>query len=308
MKVTIIRRGLALLCLCIAGAANAQGKIDVVASFSILADFAQEVGKDRVAVTSLVGPDGDAHAYEPTPRDVQRVAKARLVIVNGLGLEGWLNRLLEASGSKALVIEASAGVSPLAAQEHARGSEETEDHDHRNAVDPHAFQDVRNAILYVGNITQALCKAAVSECLFFQSNANRYVERLHALDHEVRAAIETIPPGRRRVISSHDAFGYFAHAYGVRFLAPEGVSTDSEASAEDVARLIEQIRTEKASALFVENISDRRLIEQIARETGLEVSGVLFSDALSKDGRAGTFIDMIRHNVRTLADAIRGGS
>jgi zinc/manganese transport system substrate-binding protein len=306
----MIRRGLfAFLCLCLAGPANAEDKLDVVASFSILADFAQEVGGDRVAVTSLVGPDGDAHAYEPTPRDVQKVARARLVIVNGLGLEGWLNRLLEASGSKALVVEASAGVSALPAQDHAHGSEETEDDDHHGAVDPHAFQDVRNAITYVGNITQTLCTAAESECAFYQSNAKRYIERLKALDGEVRAAIGKIPPERRRVISSHDAFGYFAHAYGVRFLAPEGVSTDSEASAAEVARLIDQIKAEKASALFVENISDKRLIEQIARETGLEVSGVLFSDALSaKNGPAGTYIDMMRHNVQTLAGAIREGS
>jgi zinc/manganese transport system substrate-binding protein len=304
----MIKRGfLVLLCLCLAGNANAKDKLEVVASFSILADFAQEVGNDRVAVTSLVGPDGDAHVYEPTPRDVQKVARARLIVVNGLGLEGWLNRLLEASGSRALVVEASTGVAPLTAVEHAH--ESGEDHDHHDAVDPHAFQDVRNAIIYVGNITQALCTLEMSECAYFRGNAERYIERLKALDREVRTAIETIPPARRRVISSHDAFGYFDHAYGVRFLAPEGVSTDAEASAEQVARLIEQIKAEKASALFVENISDRRLIEQIARETGLEVSGVLFSDALSaKDGPAGTYIDMMRHNVKTLAEAMRAGS
>jgi zinc/manganese transport system substrate-binding protein len=285
-------------------------KLKVVASFSILADFARQVGGDEVSVTSLVGPNGDSHVYEPTPKDVQKVAEARVIVVNGLGLEGWLNRLLEASGSQALVVTASKGVAPIGPGEqdhdHAHEGEPEEGH---GAVDPHAFQDVGHAIIYVGNIGQAFCKAAAEACPAFQRNADDYVARLAALDRDVRAAVTRIPADKRRIISSHDAFGYFAHAYGVSFLAPEGVSTDAEASAADVAKLIEQIRQEKASALFVENISDRRLIEQIGRETGLKVSGVLFSDALSPpEGPASTYVDMMRHNVRTILEAITAGS
>lgn len=291
-----------------AGQGQSAEKLDVVASFSILADFAQEVGGSEVSVTSLVGPNGDAHVYEPTPADVQKVTEARVIVVNGLGLEGWLSRLLEASGSKALVAEASRGVETIAPAEGGHETGEAAEEGH-GGVDPHAFQDVSNAIIYVRNIARAFCAAAVEACPSFQRNADDYVARLEALNAEVKAAVARIPQDKRRIITSHDAFGYFAHAYKVSFLAPEGISTDAEASAADVAKLIEQIRNEKASALFVENISDKRLIEQIARETGLKVSGVLFSDALSPpDGSASTYVQMMQHNVRTILEAINAGS
>ena len=293
-----------------AGAAQSAEKLVVVASFSILADFARQVGGSEVTVTSLVGPNGDAHVYEPTPADVQKVTEARVVVVNGLGLEGWMNRLLEASGSKAVVVEASKGVTTIAAaegnHEHEAGEEAEEGH---GGIDPHAFQDVGNAIIYVGNIAEAFCAAAAEACPSFRRNAGAYIARLEALNEEVKATVARIPQDKRRIITSHDAFGYLAHAYGVSFLAPEGISTDAEASAADVAKLIEQIRAEKASALFVENISDKRLIEQIGRETGLKVSGVLFSDALSPpDGPAATYVQMMQHNVRTILEAINAGS
>jgi zinc/manganese transport system substrate-binding protein len=295
------------------GFAEESEKLKVVASFSILADFAEEVGGDRVAVTSLVGPDSDAHVYEPTPKDVKEVAAAGVIVVNGLGLEGWLNRLLEASGAKAPVTVASAGVAAMESAEddepdHEEAGHEEEEHAH-GAKDPHAFQSIGNAKLYVKNITEALCVAASRDCPGFRANAERYTARLEALENETRQAIAKIPADRRRVITSHDAFGYFAHDYGIRFLAPEGVSTDSEASAADVAKLIQQIKEQKASALFVENISDKRLIEQIARETGLKVSGTLFSDALSLEGGpAPSYVEMMRHNVRTILAAINEGS
>jgi zinc/manganese transport system substrate-binding protein len=294
-----------------AAPARTAEKLEVVASFSILADFARQVGGEEVSVTSLVGPNGDAHVYEPTPVDVQKVTQAGIMVVNGLGLEGWLSRLLEASGSKALVVEASKGISPIGEAEHGHEhapGKAAEDDDH-GGIDPHAFQDVGNAIIYVRNIAEALCKAAADACPSFQRRAEDYIAQLETLDAEVKAEVARIPEDKRRIISSHDAFGYFAHAYGVSFLAPEGVSTDAEASAKDVAKLIEQIRAEKASALFVENISDSRLIEQIARETGLKVSGVLFSDALSAtEGPASTYLEMMRHNARTIREAINAGS
>jgi zinc/manganese transport system substrate-binding protein len=298
---------IAAMCVFALGAmaeAHSGEKLKVVASFSILADFAAQVGGDRISVTPLVGPDSDAHVYEPTPRDVQKVAAADVIVVNGLGLEGWLNRLLEASGAKAPVTEASGGVSAIEASEH----EDESDHDH-GAQDPHAFQSIGNALIYVKNIAEALCKAAPSDCDEFKTNAAAYKAKLEELDKEVRDAVAKIPPDKRRIITSHDAFAYFAHEYGIGFLAPEGVSTDAEASAADVAKLIQQIRQQRASALFVENISDHRLIEQIGRETGLKVSGILFSDALSTEqGPAASYIEMMRHNMRTILGAINEGS
>jgi zinc/manganese transport system substrate-binding protein len=281
---------------------SAAEKLKVVTSFSILGDFVENVGRDHVSVTSLVGPNGDAHVYEPTPTDLKRVSEASVIITNGLGLEGWILRLLEASETKAQISEASKGVVPrtFTAEEAGEG---------QGVVDPHAFQSVSNAKIYVNNIAAALCAADESDCKAFKDNAADYITKLDSLENEVKASIGKIPVERRRVITSHDAFGYFAHEYGLTFLAPEGVSTDAEASAADVAKIVQQIREQKASALFVENISDPRLMEQIARETNLKVSGELYSDALSaKDGLAATYIDMMRHNVKTIVSAIHQGS
>jgi zinc/manganese transport system substrate-binding protein len=296
------------LVLTIGHGAYAAERLKVVASFSILGDFVAAVGGEHVSVVTLVGPDGDAHAYVPTPAHVQDVAEAGAIIVNGLGLEGWLGRLLEASGTPAKVSEATKGITPIAWDE----EEHDEHHDEAHgpgAFDPHAFQSISNALVYVKNIAEALCTADRDNCAAFQANAAHYSKQLKGLDAEVRASLGRIPADKRRVITAHDAFNYFAHDYGIEFLAPEGVSTDAEASAADVAKLIRQIREKKAAALFVENITDPRLIEQIASETGLKVSGVLFSDALSaKDGPAASYIDMMRHNVRTILEAIAQAS
>jgi zinc/manganese transport system substrate-binding protein len=293
---------IALLGSALGMAAEAKERLKVVASFSILGDFVEEVGGEHVSVATLVGPDGDAHVYEPTPMDLKRVSEAKVIITNGLGLEGWITRLIDASGTEAQIAEASKGVVPrtFTAEEAGEG---------QGVVDPHAFQSVGNARIYVNNISAALCAADEKDCQAFKDNASAYIARLNSLETEVKESIAKISPEKRRVITSHDAFGYFAHAYGLTFLAPEGVSTEAEASAADVVKIVQQIREQKASALFVENISDPRLIEQIGRETGLKVSGVLFSDALSpKDGPAATYIDMMRHNVRTILEAINQGS
>jgi zinc/manganese transport system substrate-binding protein len=282
--------------------AVAAEKLKVVASFSILGDFVENVGKDHVSVTTLVGPNGDAHVYEPTPTDVKKVSEAQVIVTNGLGLEGWIVRLLGASGTKAQITEASKGVVPrtFTAEEAGEGE---------GVVDPHAFQSITNAKIYVDNIAKGLCAADEADCKAFSDNAADYSAKLNSLENEVKASLGKIPAERRRVITSHDAFGYFAHEFGLTFLAPEGVSTEAEASAADVAKIVQQIRKQKATALFVENISDPRLIEQIARETGLKVSGELYSDALSaKDGPAATYIDMMQHNVKTIVSAIHQGS
>lgn len=276
--------------------------IKVVASFSILGDLVKQVGGDRVSVETLVGPDGDAHVFSPSPADARKVAEARLVIENGLGLEGWISKLTKASGGKAEVVVASKGVTPIELKD--------DDHDHghghdHGAVDPHAWQNVRNVVVYVANIRDALIAADPAGENAYRENAESYTEKLEALDAEIEAAWEKVPGDRKRIITSHDAFGYFANAYGLEVIAPQGVSTEAEASAKDVARIITQIRKEKVPAVFVENISDKRLIERIAKETGARVGGALYSDALSPaGGPASTYLDMMRSNLRELTTAL----
>jgi zinc/manganese transport system substrate-binding protein len=270
--------------------ARAQGRLNVVASFSILGDLAKNVGGDRVNVTTLVGPDGDVHVYTPAPSDAQKIAAAKLVVINGLGLEGWLPRLLQASGGKAPIITATKGIAPLR-----RGSD----------ADPHAWQSVANAKIYVTNIRDALIAADAGDADLFRANAQAYLAKLDALEGEVREAMAQIEPARRKVISTHDAFGYFAAAYGIQFIAPLGVSTESEASARDIAGIITQIKAAKIPAVFLENISDPRLIRRISAETGARIGGTLYSDSLTAEkGDAPTYIDMVRHNIRVLTSAL----
>jgi zinc/manganese transport system substrate-binding protein len=271
---------------------HAQSRLNVVASFSILGDFVHNVGGNRVSVTTLVGPAGDVHVYTPAPQDAEKVANAKLLIVNGLGLEGWLPRLLQASGSKAPIVVATKGIAPLKL-----GSD----------ADPHAWQSVANAKVYVANISDALMAADPADAEVFRANAKTYLAKLDVLEREVREAIAKIPEGRRRAISTHDAFGYFAAAYGIDFIAPEGVSTESEPSARDIAGIITQIKISKIPAVFLENISDPRLIQRIAAETGARIGGTLYSDSLTGEkGDAPTYIDMVRHNIKTLTSALAG--
>ncbi len=297
-----------VLAMLTAGSAFAADRMPVVASFSILGDMVSRVGGDRVAVTTLVGPDGDAHVYEPTPDDVKAVAGAKLLVVNGLGFEGWMDRLAEASGYAGPVTVASQGVAPheMAEEEdhHDHAEADHAEHDH-HGVDPHAWQDVANAVIYVKNIAAGLDAADPEGKATYDANAAAYVAELEALDAEVRTAMAALPADRRKIITSHDAFGYFGAAYGLELLAPEGVSTESEATAADVADIIRQIREDAVPAIFVENIKDRRLIDQIAAETHAVVGGELYTDALSaKDGPAPTYVDMIRHNIGTLTEAL----
>jgi zinc/manganese transport system substrate-binding protein len=275
--------------------AVAQEKLKVVATFSILADFVKNVGGERVAVSALVGPNGDAHVYQPTPGDAKTLGDAKVVVTNGLGFEGWINRLVKASGTKAPMIVATKGIKPRKAED---------DHGHGDA-DPHAWQSVANAKRYVENIRDALIAADPAAKDVYEANAAAYAAKLDALDAEVKAAIEKIPADRRRIITTHDAFGYFAAAYGVTFIAPQGVSTEAEVSARDVARIITQIRKQKIPAVFLENVTDKRLLERIGAESGARIGGTLYSDALTDEkGAAPTYLDMMRHNVKQLAAAL----
>jgi zinc/manganese transport system substrate-binding protein len=269
---------------------RAQEKIQIVASFSILGDFAKNVGGERVSVTTLVGANGDVHVYTPAPADAKKIADAKLVIINGLGLEGWLPRLVQSSGGKAAIVTATTGIAPRRL-----GSD----------ADPHAWQSVFNAKIYVTNIRDALIAADQAGAPTYRANADAYLTKLDAVDREVREAVAQIPEGQRKVISTHNAFGYFAAAYGIAFIAPQGVSTESEASARDIAAIITQIKTGKIPAVFLENISDPRLIRRIAAETGAKIGGTLYSDSLTdQNGDAPTYIDMVRHNIKALTSAL----
>lgn len=290
---------IALAALAPASAQDAgDDRIAVVASFSILGDFARAVGGARTGVTTLVGTNGDVHVFTPTPADARKVAAARLVIVNGLGLEGWLPRLVQASGGKAAVVVAATGV-PL------RGADADKTLHDKGSADPHAWQSVANAKIYVANIRDALIAADPGGEAVYRNNADDYLAKLEALDREVREAVARIPPERRKVISAHDSFNYFEAAYGIAFIAPQGISTDSEASARDIAATVTQIRTSKIPAVFLEDLSDPRLIRQIAAEAGARVGGTLYSDSLSDEkGEAPTYIAMVRHNIKALTSAL----
>jgi zinc/manganese transport system substrate-binding protein len=295
------RRGLgtavALAVVLMAPHALAQAKIKTVATISILGDLVKNVGGDRVEVTALVGPGGDAHVYSPTPGDVNKLSDAKIVVVNGLGLEGWMARLVKASGTKALTVTATKSVKPR--------KMEDEHHAGRMVTDPHAWQSIANAKLYVENIREGLTKADPAGKDAYEANAKSYIAKLDEVEKDVKAAISAIPADHRRIITTHDAFGYFGAAYGMEFISPEGVSTESEASARDVAKIITQIKKQKIPAVFMENISDPRLMEQIAKESGAKVGGTLYSDALSDEkGPAPTYIDMMQNNIRQFTAAL----
>lgn len=280
-----------------------QPKVPVIATFSILGDFVREVGGERVELTVLVGPGSDAHVYAPAPGDAKKVAAARLVVQNGLGFEGWIDRLIKASNTKARIVVATRGVKPIKGQGHGHAH----GHSHGDENDPHAWQSVANAKVYVANIRDGLIAVDPDGRETYTANADAYLKRLDALDAEARAALATIPQERRKVITNHDAFGYFGAAYGLRFIAPQGISTDAAPSAQAVARIIRQIRQEKIPAVFLENVADPRLAERIAQESGAKLGGSLYSDQLSAaDGAAGTYIDMVRHNIRVLTAALGG--
>ena len=314
---------------------SADAPIPVVATFSILGDMVKRVGGDRVAVTTLVGADGDAHVYQPTPADARAVSQAEILVFNGLAFEGWLDRLVEASGFAGLRVVATDGVQPIRLEDddehhddhadeddHAAKDDHDDeddhaakdDHDdghadehghHHGAFDPHAWQDLVSAVIYVDNITAALAKTDPANASTYYGNRATYVAEIEALDAEIRKTFAGLPEDRRTVVTPHDAFGYYSEAYGLRFVAPQGLSTESEPSAGDVAALIRQIREEGITAVFVESLTDPRLIEQIADETGASIGGTVYSDALSgPDGPASTYLDMMRHNSKMFAAAL----
>ena len=276
--------------------ARADARLKVVASFSVLADIVKNVGGDHIELTTLVGPDGDAHVFEPTPADAKAVAEADIVFVNGLGLEGWMDRLVQSAGYKGPVVAATAGVKPRTMAE-----------DGDIVTDPHAWQDLGNGRLYVANVAAGLAAADPGDADDFSKAAAAYTAAIDAKDKWVRAELTAVPAGQRKIITSHDAFGYFGAAYGVSFLAPEGVSTEAEPSAAGVARLVRQMRSEGIRIVFFENMASPKLVQALAADAGAKVGGTLFSDALSPPGGpAGSYLKMFDNNVPQLKAAMLG--
>ena len=292
----------AFVAVCAVGAnlsvAAAQDKMPVIATFSVVGDLVKNVGGDRIELGTLVGSNADSHVYAPTPADAKRVGAAKVVFINGLGFEGWITRLIKASGTKAPTVTVSKGIKTRKMEE--------DDHGHgHKATDPHAWQSVANAKIYVANIRDGLVAADPDGKSAYEANAGAYLAKLDALEAEVKAVIGKIPADRRRIITSHDAFGYFGAAYGIEFIAPTGVSTEAAVSARDVAKIIAQIRKQKIPAVFMENVTDPRMMEQIAKESGAKIGGRLVSDALSDEkGPAPSYIEMMRNNIHQLATAL----
>lgn len=343
IRTSFLALSLSAAFLTLSSAAKADEPVKVVASFSILGDMVRAIGGEHVSVSELVGPNEDAHVFEPTPADARTLGDAELLVTNGLDFEQWLPRLVETAGFAGTTLVATDGIKPLAFEAaedgHAHGEDghdaaghEGHDHDHaaeashddahdhaaadggheahaghdHGPSDPHAWQDLSNGVVYARNIVTALSAADPDNADAYAAAGQAYVAELEALHASARAALADVPAERRKVVTAHDAFGYFANAYDIQFIAPEGVSTEAEASAADVARIIDQIREEGISAVFLENVSNGRMLEQIASETDATVGGSLYSDALSgADGPAATYLDMMRHNVEQVVAALK---
>lgn len=290
----------ALLCLFAASAQAGKPTVQVLATFSILADFAHEVGGERVEVVSLVGPNQDAHGFDPRASDIRRLSQAQLVIANGLGFDPWIHRMQAAARYKGRLLTVSDGITPLPADD-AHGGHDHDHADHGEAAsDPHAWLDVRHAQHYVRAIARALSEIDPAGKAYYSQRTITYLKQLDALDADLRQRIATLPDNRRTVVTPHDAFGYFAHAYELRFVAPAGLSNEASPSAASLAELIEQLRQLKVPVVFLESFADERLIERIRTATGARRGGTLYADALASDGPASTYLGMMRHNADTL--------
>ena len=308
----------------------AEEPLPVVATFSILGDMVERIGGEHIALTTLVGPDGDAHVYQPTPKVARSVAEADVLFLNGLEFEGWLERLAEAASFGGAMVVATKGVVPIAFDDHDDHAdhddhddhEKHDDHDDHDehdehddhddhaghdhgAFDPHAWQSLENAVIYANNIAAGLAQADPENAGDYYANRAAFITEVETLRADIGAMMKSLPADKRTVVTPHDAFGYFAATYDLTFVAPQGMSTDSEVSAADVAALITQIREESISAVFIESITDNRMMQQIANETGATIGGTLYSDALSaQSGPASTYLDMMRHNATTLFDVL----
>ncbi|QGY28285.1 metal ABC transporter substrate-binding protein [Pantoea cypripedii] len=269
--------------------------VDAVASFTVLADIVKQVGGEHVNVKSLVGPNGDPHTFEPTPQDSQALAQADVVFVSGLGLEGWMDRLVSASGYKGSLVVASQGIN----------TREMVD-DGKTITDPHAWNSMANGVIYATNVMNALIKADPEDAAAIRKQGENYIQQLQKLDSWAKTSFAAVPQSKRKVLTSHDAFGYFGQRYGVSFLAPVGFSTEAEASASDVASIIKQLKTEHINTYFMENQTDPRLVKQIASATGAKPGGELYPEALSEaNGPAASYEAAFKHNVDVMLKSMK---
>jgi zinc/manganese transport system substrate-binding protein len=289
------RHFLAGLAVLAPASARADAPIPVIATFSVLGDMTRQVGGPSVAVKALVGPDADTHVYEPTPADLRALVGASVLVKNGLGLEGWLDRLTDAASFRGTTIIAAHDVTPRKMTEEGA-----------TITDPHAWQDPRNGMRYAEAIGRGLGAADPAHAATYQAAAHAYAEQIRQIDTWAEAQLAPIPPARRRIITTHDAFGYYGARFGIEFLAPEGISTEFEPSAKSIAALVAQIKREKIQAVFIENMTSPTMAQMLARETGAVLGGTVYSDALSApNGPASTYLDMVRHNTGLFAAAMR---
>ena len=271
----------------------------VVTSFSILGDMVQEIGGDKVEVRDLVERNQDPHVFEPRPQHAKNLARADLVVINGLGFEGWLDRLIEASGFKGEPLVATKGIAPLRHTHHHTHHEHT-------VFDPHAWHSLKNASIYIDNIVEGLSRLLPQEAAFFKARAEAYKKELEAIEIQTYQELDKLPVESKKVLTNHEAFGYLGHDFQITFYSPLGISTESEPSAKAVATLINRIKKDRIQAVFVENISNSRLINRIAEETGTHIGGILYSDALDIPGtQADTYLKMMRFNLNSLVKAIK---
>ncbi|MEI8321024.1 MAG: metal ABC transporter substrate-binding protein [Alphaproteobacteria bacterium] len=277
----------------VSGVAFSKEPLRIVSTFSILADLVKEIGGDRVHVDCIVGPDSDPHIYEPRPSDIIKISNAQIIFINGLGFEGWLERLMSAAESDGKLVVATDHIYPRLVFE---GTV---------VQDPHAWHSVANTKIYITNIRDKLIEIDPSSEKYYERRFQIFYKKLTDLDKKIREKIDKIPPERRKIITAHDAFGYFGNAYGVQFMAPQGISTESEARVHQVIFLIKQIKALKVKTIFIENISDPKLIEQIGKEAGAKIGGTLYSDALSgPEGPASSYIKMMEYNIDLLLKAM----
>ena len=289
---------------CLQGLAATQKPLKVVASFSVLGDLVKQVGGKKIALNLLVGPDSDAHVFQPSPADAGKLAQADLVFVNGLGFEGWIDRLVKSSGYRGNVAVTSVGINTLRSEDH----DHAPHHDGEKEIDetdPHAWLDIKNTKIYIDNILQALSQLDPENKAYYAQNASHYQRKLSDLDQLIREKFAAIPVEKRKIVTSHEAFSYFGRAYGLTFIAPVGINTEAEPSAQSLAKIISQIRKENIQAVFLENISNTRLLEQLSRETGVKIGGTLYTDSLSKaGGPAANYLDLMQHNAQSIFSAL----
>lgn len=310
--------GMALLVSSAQVSAHVPPPLQVVASFSVLGDMAKEIGGKHVNVVTIVGPNADAHSFEPTPQSVQALTNAQVLISNGLEFEAWLPRLIKSSGftGEHIVVSSGATLRTLQRSDTHEGHDHVSDdagdsshheHNHRPGdVDPHAWQNLANGMVYARNIASALSKADPSRTSDYQRRVKKYVATMEKLDVEVRAALEAIPAEYRKAVTAHDAFGYFGDEYGIEFMPLAGLGNTAEPSAQDIAALIDRLREEERIGIFPEKFSNPKLIEQLARETNVVVGGALYSDALDNaDEPAGTYLGMFHWNAGQLISVLK---